>query len=157
MESYLTLIKTLIAFFEDMVLLESDKVKAASDNNIIKVEECMKKEQADILKLRGLEQKRLKLQQELGFDNMTFQEVVAHAPNEYQPELNSLLKQMKDVIIRFQAANDSAGKVIEVNLHKIDKIITQLKEQQQIEPDGKSYNSSGTAEKTQRHFSARKV
>ena len=52
------IIEELIALFDHLIPIEQEKLDAAIKNRVTFVEDCMHKEQAAVLQLRGLEQKR---------------------------------------------------------------------------------------------------
>ena len=64
------------SFLKEITDLEKKKFDFVLKNNISRVEECMKSEQAMMLKLRGLDRKREAVQKELGFENMSFKEII---------------------------------------------------------------------------------
>ena len=60
------LMKEYIKLFEQFQKLENEKLKAVEENNLVVLEQCINKEQAFSLALRGIEQKREKLQEKNG-------------------------------------------------------------------------------------------
>ena len=78
------LIRQFIVLFDRMIPLEQAKLDAVSQNEISRLEEIIKKEQAEIMALRGLDQKREKLQAELGWKDLTFQKILMRLSEEQQ-------------------------------------------------------------------------
>ena len=70
------LIEEFIEFFEELIPVEQEKLDAAVKNRVSFVEECMHKEQAAVLRLRGLEQKREKEQERLNLAGCTFRQIL---------------------------------------------------------------------------------
>lgn len=124
MEKYLdfiALIEEFIRLFESLTAIEQKKLDSAIENKITFVEECMNKEQALILRLRGLEQRREKLQHTLGLDNLTFRQIIEQAPPDAAGELKPLFDRLSRQVRDFQAVNESAKDVIALNLHKLQQ------------------------------------
>ena len=76
------IIEEFIALFDHLIPIEQEKLDAAVKNRITFVEDCMHKEQAAVLQLRGLEQKREAQQKLLGMEGYTFRQILEHAPEE---------------------------------------------------------------------------
>ena len=76
------IIKEFIALFDNLIPIEQEKLDAAVKNRITFVEDCMHKEQAAVLKLRGLEQRREAEQKRLGMEGYTFRQILEHVPDD---------------------------------------------------------------------------
>ena len=70
------IIEEFIALFDHLIPIEQEKLDAAVKNRITFVEDCMHKEQAAVLQLRGLEQKREAQQKLLGMEGYTFRQIL---------------------------------------------------------------------------------
>lgn len=123
MDDFITVIEELIHLFQDLRQIEQDKLAAVQKNRITYVEDCMNKEQAAILKLRGLDKKRDTCQEQLGFKGDTFQQILSKVSGEEHGQLKYLFDTLSDQVRQFQDVNESAHTLIEINLHKIDKAI----------------------------------
>ena len=120
---FIEIIKELIALFENMIPVEQEKLDAAVKNRVSFVEECMHKEQAFILQLKGLEQKREAAQKRLNMENYTFRQILDHAPDDVVSVLQPLFNQLGGQVQTFQSISDNAKDIIEVNLHVIQSAI----------------------------------
>lgn len=123
MNDFISVIEDFILLFEDLTQIEESKLEAASKNRVTYVEDCMNKEQAAILKLRGLEKKREVTQEKLGFKGYTFQQILSETTGEEQEKLKELFDTLSRRIRQFQNINESARDMIEINLHMINKAI----------------------------------
>lgn len=54
-DDFIAFIKELIQFFDELTQVEKTKLQAAIQNDIPTLEDCMKKEQVELLKFRGME------------------------------------------------------------------------------------------------------
>lgn len=113
------LIQNFIRLFQTLIPLEQEKLEAALKNRPSFVEDCMNKEQAAILRLRGLEQKRESILQSLGMESLTFRQIIEQAPEAEAEVLRPLFEELSSQIRTFQEINASAKDAIEVNLHMI--------------------------------------
>ena len=125
-------IKDLIVFFEEMSDVEKEKLKAVTENNILLLEECMNKEQANILRLRGLDKKREQIQSALSFEKLSFKEIIQLLPEENKTEMNALLNELSLAVSLYKKYSENAKTAIEVNLHSIDHILEHMKHQKNI-------------------------
>ena len=148
MRDFIKVIEGLIELFRQLTPLEEKKMEAAKENNVVFIEDCMVKEQAAILKLKGLENEREKIQEKLGMKGLTFREILEKFPEEAE-SLRPLFSELTTQIQMFQEINDGANSVIKTNLHQIESAI-RLK-------DGGIYSETGMPAKPEQHFTNRKA
>lgn len=142
---FIEIIKDFIQLFDTLNTVEQEKLDAAIKNRVSFVEACMNKEQAAILRMRGLEQKREAAQRQLGMEGLKFREILEQAPDDAEVVLRPLFDHLSEQIRTFQSLNSSAKDMIEVNLHKIQSSMA-------------SENVSGSmANDTKTHFTTRSV
>lgn len=139
---FIQVLKDLVNFFDDLSVIEQDKLDSILKNDIFHIEECMKKEQAQILKLRGLDRKREQLQEQLSFSDLSFKEIVPLLPNEHKEEIKSLFDKLQKSVILFKDISGNAKVSIEMNLYDIDKTLTELQQKTKSGIDN-TYSSNG--------------
>ena len=110
----------------------------------------MKREQAVVLKLRGLEQKREKVLKENGWEGKTFRQIIELAPQEKQFAYKQLLERLENSISLFQNANESALDTIRIHQREIEKVIKHK------DADG-VYNQEGNSAVPKRPMTNRRV
>ena len=76
MEKFEEVIRKMISLFEELKIVEQKKLESVQKNKITFLEDSMNKEQACILKLRGLEQERERIQKENGWENKKFRQIL---------------------------------------------------------------------------------
>lgn len=145
------LIQQFIAFFDRMLPLEQSKLDVVKQNQVTQLEDIIRKEQAEIMTLRGLEQKREKLQAELGWKDLTFQEILERLPKEQQAEMKRLFDDLADRVRSFQTVTESSKTMMEVNLHVINQMIAQRTGGTQ------TYKEDGSVETGAAHFTDRRI
>ena len=121
--NFISLIKELIELFDALIAVEQKKLDSVVNNNISVVEECMKKEQAFVLRLRGLEQQRESIQTAMGMQGMAFREILTKVPQEILDELAPLFQEHSEKVRAFQSVNDNAKDAIQVNLYQIQSVL----------------------------------
>jgi hypothetical protein len=126
---FIAFIKELIQFFDELTQVEKTKLQAAIQNDIPTLEDCMKKEQVELLKFRGMEKRRQTILSSLGWENKTFSEILETAEATYKEELSAIYIKLNSAVKLYRDTFDSAKNVIEVNLHTIEKTLAQLKHQ----------------------------
>lgn len=124
-EDFIVVLSELTKVFVNLLRVEERKLTAALENNIELLQSCMAKEQAASLELKGLERKRMQIQTALGFEGLSFQEMIEQSESDYAFELNNAVRLLSDSIKDFEAVADEAGTVIEMNLANLDMLLSQ--------------------------------
>ncbi|HCO28934.1 MAG TPA: flagellar protein FlgN [Lachnospiraceae bacterium] len=125
--NFIKLLNDYIALFDALIEIEQEKLMAAKKNRVTFVEEAMKKEQVFILKLRGFDKKREQLQQELGFSSLSFQQILEQSSGKEREQLLLLFPRFKERMLLLQEVSENAKKMIEINLHTIEKALAHQK------------------------------
>lgn len=144
-------IEQLVELFDRMIPLEQSKLDAVSHNQVSQLEDIIKKEQAEIMVLRGLDQKRERTQEELGWKGLTFQEILKKAPEEQKAELQKLFDELAGRVTAFQSVTESSRTMMEVNLHAINEMIARQS------GGTKTYKEDGSVEQGAAHFTDRRI
>ncbi len=121
MKKFQKIIEDLITVFQDLTAIANIKLNAASHNRTATIDECMMKEQSLILTLKGLDKKRETLQEELGFNNLSFREILEKVSDEDREKLAPLFEVLSREIQMFTQVNDNVNSVIKLNLKDIQK------------------------------------
>lgn len=150
-QEYSSLMEEFLALFDSLISVEQKKLDAAIENQVSFVEECMKKEQAFVLRLRGLEQHRESLQEAMGMKDLTFRELLEKVPAEVKEDLEPKFQELSRKVTAFQNINENAKDAIMVNLHNIQTAMESGTEKNQL------YSSSGEKTPEERHFTNRSV
>lgn len=150
--NFIKVIEDYIKLFEELIAVEQTKLEAAAKNRVSFVEDCMHKEQAAVLRMRGLEQKRELEQKNLGMENYTFRQILEEAPDDIASLLSPLFDRLSDQVRSFQAVSGSAREMIEVNLHMIQSALASA-EKGTYSVDGKKEEGKDNG----RHFTDRTV
>lgn len=157
MKDLITLISQMIQFFTDLYAIEKEKLEAAQKRNLIDLEECMKKEQAALLRLRGLDKKREDIQKALSFENLSFREILQKVEGNEQKELKTLFDSLQNQYTLYNSISSSVKEIIENNLYKVDQILSHATTGASPKIGG-IYSSDGNKKASDRpRFTSRKV
>jgi len=128
MNDFINVIEDLILLFQDLIQIEQTKLEAVKNNRITYVEDCMNREQAAIMRMRGLDKKRESCQEKLGFKNYTFQQILTESKNHESLQLKQLFDKLSNQVRQFQRVNEGVHSLIEINLYSINKTISKSRD-----------------------------
>lgn len=134
-DDFISVIKELIAVTRDIAQVEESKAEAASLKRHELLNSYIQEEQAHILKLRGLEQRRIRLAGELGWGSMTFRQILDTVSLRRLPLLRPLFSDLEDQLNRLTKARQASEQIIGVRLHELQVAIAQQ--------EGGSYDNAG--------------
>lgn len=120
------ILKETDAVLQEISAVEEKKFQAAVKNHILVIEECIKKEQALLLRFKGLEQKRVSLQKDMNAENMTLKQIIETAPPDEKVGLQAAFSSLETSLENYQEIYGRAKRAIEVNLHKINAAVEAL-------------------------------
>ncbi len=121
MDSFIAVIDDFIEVIDKLITLNKEKIEVAKVNDIFSMDEIIKQEQAISLKLKGIEKKRESVQTELGFENMTFSQIIGDVRGEVKEILNAKYSLLTDKVIQLKKEQDLSQDYIKLNLYKIEK------------------------------------
>ena len=151
LSSFRELIQQFIELFDRMTPLEQSKLEVVSRNQVALLEDIIKKEQAEIMALRGLDQRRQRIQEELGWKDLTFQEILGKLSEEERTDMEQLFDELAARVTAFQSVTESSRTIMEVNLHAINQMVAR-------QGGGRStYKEDGSVETGPSHFTDRRI
>ena len=106
-------------------LTEAEKAKAdaASAGEHGKMDSFLKEEQALLLKLRGLEQLRVRQATDLGWEKLTYRQILASAGEAERSVLFPLFSEMEQLLKNLTDAEESSNRIISVRLREFEHIL----------------------------------
>lgn len=153
---FIGVINEMADFFDKFQLLEKEKLEAVANNNIRKLEECMRREQAEILVLRGLEKKQTEIQKVLGYEGRTFKEIIDLVPELNKDELEIMYSRLSDSLDKFRVITESVKKAIDENLNMIDNMLGEIVNSKK-DSNGREANDENRTKKSNHSFTSKKV
>lgn len=155
-EDLFQILEDFIQFFDDFNLVEKQKLEAAVKNDILAIEEIMKKEQADILRFRGMDKKREEIQKALSWGGLTYKEIIPKLEGEAREKAENLYSRLNASVKIYRNTFDSARSVIQTNLHTVDKTIREW-EDKNTKGNGRVYQSNGKASRSPNNITNRRI
>lgn len=130
---YITIIQNLTAVAGSIARTEETKTAAVSARKHEILDDCIQEEQALLLKLRGLEQHRTRLQQTLGWEDLTLRQILDAASPEQTEALTQPFQKLDQQLRRLQTAREASERILKVRLHELE-VFSQM---------GASYDNGG--------------
>lgn len=121
--TYLSLLREISRTLVSLTETAQQKTAAVRQDNLAVLNECLKREQALSLSLRGFEQKRAAATKDLGFESIPLSGLAAHCPVELQPEAKSAAEELLQNYQLYRSASEVARSTLECNLHQIEKVL----------------------------------
>ncbi|SHJ30055.1 hypothetical protein [Parasporobacterium paucivorans] len=122
---FLKILEEMILFFSEAAAVEMQKLHAVGKERLSFLEDCMKKEQVMILKLRGFDRKRESIQEALGYKGFSLKQVSAACSPQERELLLPLMEQLDQNVLLFTNTLDNARSLMEVSLHKVNTALSQ--------------------------------
>lgn len=123
---YLSLLDGLRNSLEQLTELDQQKTAAVRKDDLAELNEILKKEQALSLSLRGQEQKRLKLAEALGFQNIPLRQLPASYPDSLYLRAKETVENLSNQYEIYRCAAEVARNTLECNLHEVEKVLEQM-------------------------------
>ncbi len=111
--------------FTSLIQIQRVKLNASLENDMVKLEGCLKKEQAASMELKGLERRRIQIVESLGYEGLTLDEMVDRADDEYSADLYNAVSVLRDSTNNFSKLSDEVRTVIELNLANLNMLLSQ--------------------------------
>lgn len=152
--AFASLMNDFIEFFDTLIPIEQEKLDAAVHNRVSQVEDSMHKEQAAIMRLKGLELKREAEQKRLGLEGCTFQQILNKVSSDDAAILRPLFNAMNDKVRIVQSLSGNIKDAIEVNLYTIEAALAK-----KDQAGSSTYSASGKKNENpaSKHFSSRSI
>lgn len=117
----------IIEFLEKLAEVQQKKLNAVHDNDLVVLDECMKQEQAAVMKSKSLDRKREALLSELGFSGLSYKQILENISEEKKAVAEPLFQKLRGAVLNFNELNNQIKISIEVNLHSISNTLDKLK------------------------------
>ena len=124
LEGFACSIEQLTDTIRNIARIEEEKAEAASQGRHDRMDDILKREQVYILKLRGLEQKRLRLADAMGFKGLTFRQILNQATQEQEDRLSPLFTDLDSQVGYLKEVKDTAERMIHVRLREFNQILS---------------------------------
>ncbi|MEY8426318.1 flagellar export chaperone FlgN [Lachnospiraceae bacterium 46-15] len=137
-EDFTAVIQSLNKVTDKITLIEREKAAAAADRKHEILDNCIQEEQAVLLKLRGLEQKRSRLMEGLGWKDLTFRQLLERISPEQREILSPLFDELNGKLKALTSAKEDADRMILTRVRELEIFLSRR--------ENPSYGSDGTSE-----------
>jgi hypothetical protein len=124
------LVAGLIETIKSLIAIEQDKLSAITKKDLEKLDACIKEEQVQVMKFKGLDKKREQLLVSLGYDGLSFSQIISTLDGSEKNETQKLFDLLKKCTKDFGTINSSVKTAIDINLHSVNKALDRLKKTQ---------------------------
>lgn len=120
LEDFCKTIRKLTDTVSQLCRLEEQKATIASEKQHARMEPLLRKEQALILSLRGLEKQRMEQAEELGWKDLTFHQIMTQADPEQQETLSPLFAELQKETGHLKQTREAADRIVQVRLRELE-------------------------------------
>lgn len=128
-EAYIAFLGQLSDTLDQLTAIEKEKTDAVRRDDLNALNECMKREQAQSLTLRAMDQKRTKLLSELGLEKTTLADFAANCPPELRGKARAATEKLRGSYAVYRSTSDLARHTLERNLREIDAFLAEKGEE----------------------------
>jgi len=149
-KDYIELLEQYKQLCADLTLREKDKREALLHNDLKKIEAVLQQQQASVMKLKNFERRRMALQAEMGFADMTAEEMLkalGNADSEEIRTLSSIFRELKDTVVQIKDLNRISIEFANKNL----KFIELMMQSENCDGDGGVYRPGAQSSKEVRY------
>lgn len=108
-----------------LIQIQRIKLNASLENDIVKLQGCLKKEQAASMELKGLERRRLEIVESLGYTGLSFDEMIDRTDDDNATELYNAISILREAKKNFSQLSDEVHTVIQLNLANLNMLLAQ--------------------------------
>lgn len=137
-EDFTAVIQSLCKVTDKITLIEREKAAAAANRKHEILDNCIQLEQAVLLQLRGLEQKRSRLMERLGWKDLTFRRLLEQVSPEQHQILSPLFDELDGNLKALTSAKEDADRMILTRMRELEIFLSRR--------ENPSYASDGTSE-----------
>lgn len=130
MDKLLEILEESAELYKNFLELEYKKYDTVIKNDIDTLDDIVSKEQVFYLQMRGNEQKREKVIGDMGYKDMSLKEIIQANDKADTRNLNDKYEELCKLIIDVKKISSLCKTLIEVRMHRIDKVMKQLGEEE---------------------------
>lgn len=122
----------LLEFYQEFFKLEQDKQKDLETGRLDRLDECMKKEQAYVLRARGLEQERQRLVAQAAPEGALFRDLIPLFARERQERVQSLYEHLSSILFELRRVNRANNLAAENKVRQAAAAIAKIRKQPEL-------------------------
>lgn len=114
-QDYYHFLKEFATFFEEIEAFELLKLDVILSKDIERIQKLIKEQEINDMKIKSIEQKRIRMQKEAGLGQLKFSEILKQCESDEFNELNKTFKRIEDAINNVQYYNRKTQKALHEN------------------------------------------
>lgn len=132
-----------VKFYSEFLAFEQNKLEAVEQNKLELLDGLVKQEEVFLLKSRGMEQNRIKSQEEHGFADKRLRDLIEIAPDDMKEELLAKFTELNAIVVQLQRTNERCNIAIKARLQAIERAMDRIK----AENNQKTYDDAANSQK----------
>ena len=134
LEEFCRTLRQLSDVVKQLSLIEDEKATIAAEKQHGALDPLMRKEQPLILSLRGLEKQRMEQAAALGWEGLTFPQIMDAADPEQEAALSPLFTELQEGTDRLKKNRETSDRMIRVRLRELELMTAEMARR----PNGKA-------------------
>lgn len=126
LEEFCRTLRQLSDTAEQLACIEDEKTMAAAEKQHDALDPLMRKEQPLILSLRGLEKQRMDQAAALGWEGLTFRQILETADMEQKKALSPLFTELQERTGRLKQTRETSDRMLRVRLRELEIITAEM-------------------------------
>lgn len=118
--------KAMLGFYGDFLTFEREKYSVIVSGELVKLDGSLKREQAFVLKARGLDSDRQKLLEQAGAADCTFRELIPLVEPSRQAELQRVYGEICSTISDIQNVNRRCSQMTKLKMNRISRVLSEM-------------------------------
>lgn len=114
-KDYYDFLKEFASFFEEIEAFELLKLDVILSKDIERIQKLIKDQEINDMKIKSMEQKRIRLQKEVGLGQLKFSEILIQCEENERNGLSATFKRIEDAISNVQFYNRKTQKALHEN------------------------------------------
>ena len=139
-DSFSVVITDMLKLFEELIDFENKKLDAIAANEVAVLDQYMNSEQVYLMKMRGIENRREKVQTQLGVPDLTFREIIEKFQDSEKEPLNTLYEQLSSKTVELKDSIAATKRYIVLHLNAVTTLL------ERFEGNNTTYGRSGEKE-----------
>lgn len=153
-KEFIAFFERYLSFYKEFLQLEKEKFDIVSTNRVSELDGCVKREEAFMLKSKGMDLERDRLMQKTEKPNATFREIIPLFDESQREAVQTLFDTFSKVLLEFKELNLRCNYLTELRLNRIKIELKKLENRPDLQ---KLYNEKAKEKGIGPTFLSRKV
>jgi flagellar biosynthesis/type III secretory pathway chaperone len=121
-------------FLEEMETVQKEKLDSLLSKDLQRMERSIKSQQAYAMRLDNIENRRIRLQTEVGFGGLSFSELIDSAPQDRKNDLKLLFGRIHNSVSNIKYLNGKSAEVADLNVRRMGSAVSKNVHGYETEP-----------------------